>query len=82
MEKREKTVCPVTAQQFEEEAIPILFVVGPEQRKIAVGTKQFSTGSFGWFHQDRMNVGVGEETVKVQLSITITVVGSKEAPRE
>ena len=43
--------------------------------------REFSTGSFGWHFGDKLTVRVGDQLVKVQVGITMTVIGSKEAPR-
>jgi hypothetical protein len=44
--------------------------------------KEFSTGSFGWHHGDKVMLKVGDRLVKVQVGLTLTVIGSKEAARE
>jgi hypothetical protein len=44
--------------------------------------KEFSTGSFGFYLGDKVTVRIGETLVKVQLGITATVIGSKEAPAD
>lgn len=40
--------------------------------------KQFSTGSLGWYGNGKINVRVGDELVRVQVGVTLTVIGSKE----
>jgi hypothetical protein len=44
--------------------------------------KEFSTGSFGWHHGDKVTVKVGDTLVKVQVGLTLTVIGSKDLPKE
>ncbi len=39
--------------------------------------KQHSTGSLGWRHDDKMTIKIGEEYVKCQVSLVVTVVKSK-----
>ena len=58
------------------------------QLKIASGTKgtaelvldprEFSSGSFGWFASEKLEVPVGQKKVRCQLSLNVTVIGSKK----
>jgi hypothetical protein len=49
---------------------------------VSADVKEFSTGSVGWYYSGKMAVRVGERPVNVQVSVTITVIGSKDLPRE
>jgi hypothetical protein len=39
--------------------------------------KEFSTGSLGWGYHGKLGIKVGDKTVKVQGSVNLTVIGSK-----
>ncbi len=41
--------------------------------------REFSSGSFGWFASEKLNVPVGNERVRCQLSLNVTVIGSKNS---
>ena len=43
--------------------------------------KQFSTGSFGWYMNNKTIVQVDGKTVSVQIGMNMTIVGSKDAER-
>ena len=73
-----KTVCPISRQDFRAGAKPLTITINGQP--MVAGTKEFSTGSLGWFLGDKVNVMVGDVPVKVQLGINLTVVGSKELP--
>ena len=54
--------------------------------KITIGTselvadkREFSTGSFGWYINGKVNIQVDGKPVAVQVGLNLTVVGSKEA---
>lgn len=44
--------------------------------------KEFSTGSLGWYLNGKANVKVGEKSVSVQIGLNLTIVGSKELPKD
>jgi hypothetical protein len=44
--------------------------------------KEFSTGSLGWYLTGKTNLKVGEKSVSVQIGMNLTIVGSKELPKE
>lgn len=70
-----KTICPVTAEEFAEVAKQIGIDVGTSN--VTAKPKVFSTGSFGWNYCGKVELPVGEESVSVQCSINLIVVGSK-----
>ena len=74
-----KTVCPVSREQFQAEAKPVEVVINGQP--VVAEVKQFSTGSFGWHHGDKVTIRVGDTLVKVQVGLTLTVIGGKEAPK-
>ena len=45
-------------------------------------TKEFSTGSVGWFLNGKTILEVDGTPVSVQISLSMTVVGSKELPQD
>lgn len=73
-----KTECPVTREEFltQAQGMPVSI----DAQSVLAQVKEFSTGSFGWHHGDKLTVKVGDKTVKVQVGLTITVIGSKDAP--
>lgn len=74
-----KTECPVTRDEFVAEAKGLQVVVNGQT--LLAQVKEFSTGSFGWHVGDKLTILVGDTLVKVQVGLTMTVIGSKEAPR-
>lgn len=80
MAKPEKTVCPLTAAKFHKEAKPLVVTIGDKQ--VIVPVKEFSTGSFGWYLNEKVTVMVGDTAVSVQVGANLIVVGSKEAERK
>jgi hypothetical protein len=44
--------------------------------------KEFSTGSFGWNVNAKTVIEVGGRRLPVQVGLNLTVIGSKEAPKE
>ena len=76
------TVCPITRETFLDKAKPVLIkiVYDGQEQSIVLGRKEFSTGSFGWTAGgEKATFVIGDEAVKVQLGINLTVVNSKEA---
>ena len=71
-----KTVCPITREQFLAQAKGVEVTINGQPTLAQV--KEFSTGSFGWHHGDKVTIRVGDELVKVQVGLTLTVIGSKE----
>lgn len=74
---RKKTECGVTRGYFAVKAksIPVTIAGNVVVAKV----KQFSTGSFGFGAQDKITVDVDGTPVKCQVSLNITVIGSKDA---
>jgi hypothetical protein len=73
-----KTVCPVSRREFLANAKAL--EVSVNGVALLAQAKEFSTGSFGFYLGDKVTVRIGDTLVKVQLGITATVIGSKEAP--
>ena len=80
MSQIRKTVCPISREQFQAEAKPV--EVSINGQPVVADVKQFSTGSFGWHHGDKVTIRVGETLVKVQVGLTLTVIGSKDVAKD
>jgi hypothetical protein len=78
--RRPKTVCPLTQGEFTAKAQPISVLVDG-QSKLVGDVKMFSTGSFGWFANGKVEVEVDGKPVKCQANVVITAIGSKDADR-
>lgn len=74
-----KMACPLSKTQFIEKAEPIKLVLNGQE--LLADKKEFSTGSFGWFFNGKINVMVDGKPLSVQVGMNLTVVGSKEAER-
>ncbi|MCI0376517.1 MAG: hypothetical protein L0215_02810 [Gemmataceae bacterium] len=75
-----KTVCPISRSTFLAEAKGVEVTINGIPTLAQV--KTFSTGSFGWHHGDKVTIKVGDTLVKCQVGLTLTVIGSKEAPQD
>jgi hypothetical protein len=75
-----KTECPVSREEFLAQAKGVEVVINGQPTLAQV--KEFSTGSFGWHHGDKVVIKVGDTLVKVQVGLTLTVIGSKDAPKD
>ncbi len=75
-----KTTCPITRTHFEENAEAIPIKIGNDEMEADV--KFFSTGSLGWYLNGKTKIEIGGVKVPVQIGLSLTIVGSKELPRE
>lgn len=75
-----KTTCPVSRKQFTENAKPIEVVLNGIPMMAEV--KEFSTGSLGWYLNGKVSVKVGDTPVTVQIGMNLTILGSKDLPKE
>jgi hypothetical protein len=75
-----KTVCPITREQFKQNAKPIEVVI--DGNKMIAVNREFSTGSMGWNISSKMTLMVGDTPVTVQVGMNLTIVGSKELPKD
>jgi hypothetical protein len=75
-----KTTCPITRAQFNAAARPIAVTIGDQ--KFDADVKEFSTGSLGWNINAKMTVEIDGVRVPVQVGLNLTIVGSKELPRD
>ena len=75
-----KSTVPVSLAQFLEKAEPLKVTINGQE--MTADVKAFSTGSFGWNINAKTNIVVDGKSLSVQIGMNMTVVGSKEAPRE
>jgi hypothetical protein len=75
-----KTPPPISLKTFLEKAEPLKVTIHGQE--MTADVKSFSTGSFGWNINGKMTVTVDGKPISVQVGLNLTVVGSKEAPRE
>jgi hypothetical protein len=75
-----KTTCPISRKDFLTHAKPIAVKIGEVPLSAAV--REFSTGSLGWYLNGKTSIDVNGTPVAVQIGLNITVVGSKELPKE
>jgi hypothetical protein len=75
-----KTTCPVSRKEFAEKAKPIEVMI--DGNKMIAGNREFSTGSMGWYLNGKMTIMVGDKAVTVQIGMNLTIVGSKELPKD
>jgi hypothetical protein len=72
------TTCPISRSQFRQGAKPVKVVINGVEMTAEV--KEFRTGSFGWYLNNKATIDVGGTPVTVQIGANLTVVGSKELP--
>lgn len=74
-----KSPCPLTRSQFLEKAEAIKIVINGQE--IIADKREFSTGSFGWYHNGKVSITVDGKPLSVQIGLNLTVVGSKETEK-
>jgi hypothetical protein len=75
-----KTVCPITRKQFADAAKPVEVVINGVP--LLAENREFSTGSLGWYLNGKTTIKIGDTPVSVQIGLNMTVVGSKELPKD
>jgi hypothetical protein len=75
-----KTNCPITRADFRAKAKPVNVTVNGVPLSAAV--KEFSTGSLGWYLNGKTTIDIGGTPVSVQIGMNLTIVGSKELPKD
>jgi hypothetical protein len=75
-----KTTCPISREQFRTKAKQVPITIGSQQ--LAADVKEFSTGSLGWYLNGKTNIEIDGVLVSVQIGLNLTIVGSKELPRD
>lgn len=75
-----KTNCPITHTEFRLKAKPVIIKIGDQE--LVADVKEFSTGSLGWYLNGKTAIKVGDTPVTVQIGMNLTIIGSKELPKE
>jgi hypothetical protein len=75
-----KTTCPVSRSEFRSKAKPVSVAINNVPMQAMV--KEFSTGSLGWYLNGKTTIDVGGTLVAVQIGMNLTIVGSKELPKQ
>jgi hypothetical protein len=75
-----KSASPVSRAQFLEKAEPVKVTINGQE--IVADKREFSTGSFGWYYNGKINISVDGKSLSVQVGLNLTVVGSKDAGKE
>ena len=75
-----KTLCPITRDQFRTRAQPLAVTISGVP--LTAPVKEFSTGSLGWYLNGKTTVEIDGKPVSVQIGLNMTIVGSKELPRD
>ncbi|MBI3925138.1 MAG: hypothetical protein HY319_06325 [Armatimonadetes bacterium] len=68
---------PVTREEFSQTALPVKVVI--DGQEVTADVKEFSTGSFGWYLNSKVNVKIGDKSVPVQVGMNLIIIGSKDA---
>ncbi len=75
-----KTPCPITRGDFRTQAKAISIKIN--EVPLQAEPREFSTGSLGWYLNGKMTIDVGGKMVSVQIGMNLTIVGSKELPKD
>jgi len=75
-----KSTCPISRDQFRAKAKPVAITVG--EVPMVAPTKEFATGSLGWYLNGKTVIDIDGTPVTVQLGLSLTIVGSKELPAD
>lgn len=72
-----RTTCPITRNQFSKASNVAAVIAGTT---LSAAPRTFSTGSMGFFGNGKVTVIIDGKPCLCQVSLTVTVVGSKELP--
>lgn len=75
-----KTPCPISRAEFTANAEPVAFEIAGTP--VTADAREFSTGSFGWYFTGKVNIVVNGKSLPIQVGCNLTVVGSKDVPKE
>jgi len=75
-----KTTCPISRADFRTQAKPVTVTIAGVP--LVAEVKEFSTGSLGWYLNGKTMVDVNGTPVSVQIGLNLTIVGSKELPKD
>lgn len=71
----------LTRAFFREKAKPYEVKIGSLKLGEMI-PREMQTGSLGWFFQGKERWKVGDASVAVQINLTVTIIGSKELPKD
>ena len=71
-----KTVCAVSRDEFREHAKDLPVQI--DGINLTAEAKEFSTKSLGWNASEKREIPLNGKTVKVQIGLNVTIIGSKE----
>ncbi|MFQ3649722.1 MAG: hypothetical protein SNJ75_05265 [Gemmataceae bacterium] len=71
-----KTICSISRKQFHTCAKPVEISVNGT--RWVASPKEFSTGSLGWYLNEKVTIEIDGIPVTVQVGMNLTIVGSKE----
>lgn len=72
--------CAVTRKQWADDA-PQTIVITVNGTTIAAGKRDFSSGSFGFYVNEKIIIMVGDTPVKFQCNLNMTAVNSGNEPK-
>ena len=72
--------CPISRQQFKDNAKAVQVVIN--NVPLLAEVKEFSTGSLGWYLNGKTSIEIDGKLVPVQIGLNLTIVGSKELPKD
>ncbi len=75
-----KTPCPLSRNDFRTKAKAVTVKIG--DIPFLAEVKEFSTGSLGWYVNGKTTIDVDGTPVSVQIGLNMTIVGSKELPKD
>jgi hypothetical protein len=75
-----KTACPISRGDFREHAKMVEIKINGLD--FQADPREFSTGSLGWYLNGKTTIEINGKRVPVQIGMNLTVVGSKELPKE
>lgn len=67
--------CPVTIGEFREHAKSLPVKIGEEA--FNAKPKEFSTGSLGWYLNQKVDVIINGKPCPCQIGMSVTIIGSK-----
>jgi hypothetical protein len=79
MPEIKKTECPITREQFSEGATDLEAEVAG--KKLIAPVKEFSTGSLGWYTQEKVYIEIDGKQCLTQCTVSLQIVGSKALPQ-
>lgn len=75
-----KTTCAISRAEFRDKAKAVKVEINGVP--MMAEAREFSTGSFGWYLSGKTTIEIEGKPVSVQVGANLTVIGSKELPKE